>query len=332
MKTGTCVAPSQGPEPSSVPRSSNPIPIATASPYFSPAQFLLSRVVPQATGSGWVTRCPAHDDRTPSLSIGVGSDGRVLLYCFAGCSLAAILQGLRLAPGDLFPDGQGRRIAAIYDYEDTEWQLVRQVIRYEPKTFRQRRPDGEGGWSWNLQGVPDTVYQQPSLREGPRCFIVEGEKDAHRFLVKLELSATTNAGGAGKWRDAHTNQLVQEGVKEVIILPDNDEPGRRHAESVARSCSQAGLTVKIVELPGLPEKGDVSDWLAAGHARGELLALVEAAPVWEAPLEPSTTAARRSHRHPQPRTRSRSPTSGTRAGWSCGTEPTCGTCLSWAPG
>jgi len=111
-------------------------------------------------------------------------------------------------------------------------------------------------------------------------FIVEGEKDADR-LWGLELPATTNAGGAGKWRDAHTAQLVEAGVKAVVILPDYDEPGRRHVETVARSCHAAGLRVRVLALPGLPEKGDVSDWLDAGHKRPELLALVEAAPPWK---------------------------------------------------
>ena len=251
-------------------------------PPVTPAQFLLDRVTHEPMGSGWMTRCPvpAHEDRTASLGIGVGEDGRLLLHCFAGCALEAILRGLNFAMTDLFPDREGRQIRAIYDYGDAERTLLRQVLRYEPKHFKQRRPDSTGGWIWNVEGVPDTLYRLPDIPRGATsCFIVEGEKDVERLLA-LREEATTNAGGAGKWRDAHTQQLVEAGVQAVVILPDQDEPGRRHAESVADSCHRAGLAVRVLALPGLTEKQDVSDWLA-GHTGAELVALAEAAPAWE---------------------------------------------------
>jgi len=68
----------------------------------------------------------------------------------------------------------------------------------------------------------------------------------------------------------------------VAILPDNDEPGRKHARDVALSLRGIATQVKVVDLPGLPKKGDVSDWLAAGHGPEELLRLVEKAPAWAA--------------------------------------------------
>ena len=155
---------------------------------------------------------------------------------------------------DLFPDRDGRRLQAIYDYEDGERALVRQVLRYAPKTFKQRRPDGAGGWIWSIAGIPDTLYQQPRLKHHARIFVVEGEKDADR-LWSLDLPATTNAGGAGKWREAHRQQLVTAGVKSITILPDHDEAGWRHANAVADSCHQAGLAVTVLELPGCPRRG-----------------------------------------------------------------------------
>jgi hypothetical protein len=80
-------------------------------------------------------------------------------------------------------------------------------------------------------------------------------------LWRQGLIATTNAGGAGKWCDEYARQLVTIGAKSVVILPDNDDPGRKHADHVAKSCRDAGLLATKVELPGLPVKGDVSDWL-----------------------------------------------------------------------
>src|SRR5215218_1145942 len=100
--------------------------------------------------------CPAHEDHEPSLSIDEGDDGRVLLRCFAGCPTERIVASMDLTMRDLFPDNQPphrlalasapRRIVATYDYHDADGQLVFQVVRYEPKGFRQRRPDGNSGW------------------------------------------------------------------------------------------------------------------------------------------------------------------------------------------
>jgi putative DNA primase/helicase len=121
------------------------------------------------------------------------------------------------------------------------------------------------------------------LAEATRVFICEGEKDVDA-LVALGLTATTNHGGAGKWRAEHTAALVAAAVPEVVVLRDQDEAGEKHAAGVAAHNLAGGLPVKRVELPGLPPKGDVSDWLAAGGTRAELLALAAAAPF----LEPGT--------------------------------------------
>ena len=113
----------------------------------------------------------------------------------------------------------------------------------------------------------------PDLQNAVTAYIPEGEKDVDR-LRAIGLTATTNVGGAGKWRDAYTQQLVAANVQRVVVLPDNDEPGRRHTDVVAASCHGHGLEVKIVPLPDVPPKGDVSDYLAT-HGRDELVALVQ---------------------------------------------------------
>lgn len=233
----------------------------------------------QRSGAQYLVNCPAHDDRKASLSLSEGDDGRVLLKCFAGCQPDAILGALSLTWDAVFPEPQAERHeVATYDYRDASGVLRYQVVRFEPKDFRQRRPDGAGGWIWNLQGVDRVLYRLPELTGCPQVLVVEGEKDADRLWAE-GFPATTNVGGAGKWRDAYTAQLVAAGVRRVVILPDHDEPGRQHAAQVAHACQQGGLQAAIVALPDLPPKGDVSTFLGARTA-DDLAALI---PVVETP-------------------------------------------------
>jgi hypothetical protein len=165
------------------------------------------------------------------------------------------------------------RIVAQYDYTDEQGAMLYQSIRLEPKDFRQRQPDGRGGWKNNLQGVRRVLYKLPELlRAGPNrmVFIVEGEKDADR-LRSIGLVATTNAMGAGKWLPDYNAPLKG---RNVTILPDNDDPGRKHAEQVTAHLLAVAASVRVIHLPGLPEKGDVSDWLNAGGNRPRLEELV----------------------------------------------------------
>ncbi|MDN7131983.1 toprim domain-containing protein [Halomonas sp. MC140] len=194
---------------------------------------------------------------------------------------------------------QTSSITAIYDYTDEHGELLFQAVRMEPKSFRQRRPF-RGGWAWRLEGavqqrrygndwyapskkgigeaaelppLTQVPYRLPELLARPNdpVFVVEGEKDVDR-LVAFGLLATCNAAGAGKWTEAHSQPL---GNRRVIVLPDNDEAGRDHAEKVRTSLEAAGAQVRVVALPGLPAKGDVSDWLDSGGNRESLLALLK---------------------------------------------------------
>lgn len=169
---------------------------------------------------------------------------------------------------------QQRKIVATYNYTDEAGKLLFQSVRYEPKDFHQRRPDGKGGWLWNLKDTRLVLYRLPEILQAETVFIGEGEKDVER-LRSLGLTATTNAGGAEKWREEYNQYLAK---KHVVILPDNDAAGEKHTLQVARSLPSVATTFKIVRLAGLPPKGDVSDWLDAGHTKEELLALVAATP------------------------------------------------------
>jgi len=229
--------------------------------------------------------CPAHNDTHPSFSFADGPDGLVVL-CRAGCEPASIIAALTKqfpASNFRFATRQRKRkrhIVATYQYRDEDGQLLSEVVRYEPKDFRQRRPDGKGGWIWNMDGVRRVLYRLSDLKNHKIIWVVEGERDADR-LWNLKLPATTNSGGAGQWHDDYTQQLVAQGVESVIIIPDNDEPGERHARAVARACFRAGLTVVILRPPGLRDKGDISDWLQPGHTGQDLLLLIREAELVE---------------------------------------------------
>jgi hypothetical protein len=237
---------------------------------------LLHDAKPSGTGQ-WSARCPAHEDSRPSLSVGVGDDGRVLLHCHTGCTLQDILQALGLKEADLFPpqEGNGKpRIAATYDYCDECGNVLFQTVRFVPKDFRQRRPDGKGGWVWNLKGVPRVLYRLRELLKAPPdrpVFVVEGEKDVEA-LRALGLVATCNPMGAGKWRRGMNDYGLRD--RSVYIIADNDDAGRGHAAEVLASLQGVARSAVVIELPGLPPKGDVSDWLnIAGNDKEGLLSL-----------------------------------------------------------
>jgi hypothetical protein len=173
--------------------------------------------------------------------------------------------------------GLEKHIVARYPYRDENGALLFEVVRFELKTFAQRRPDGRGGWIWSLDGVRRVPYRLPELlRTVGTVYVTEGEKDADR-LARLSLTATCNPGGAGKWQPEFKEYFVG---RDVVILQDNDGPGLAHAQDVARSLHPVAKSVSVVWLYGLPPKGDVSDWLDAGHTLRELEEITAQTPPW----------------------------------------------------
>lgn len=245
-------------------------------------------------GGGFLARCPVHEadgnGHRPSLSVKQDGD-RILIHCFGGCATDQVLAALGLEARDLFTDepkhtklngskpGLGR-LVATYDYQDEAGRLLYQATRHDPKDFRARRPDGAGGWIWNLKGVRRVLFGLPDLIDRTDVYLVEGEKDA-LALRALGLTATTTAGGAKGWDcGQYADQLRAAGCLRVTIIPDNDDPGREYARQAAASCAAAGIAVKVLDLPGLLEHGDASDWIARGGTRNELDTLASAAPAW----------------------------------------------------
>jgi hypothetical protein len=174
------------------------------------------------------------------------------------------------------------KAVAEYNYTDRFGELLYQVVRFEPKAFRQRRPDGQGGWAWQLDGVRRVPYNLPQiLGSAPETiYLAEGEKDCEE-LLKLGLIATTNAGGANtNWTPEMVGYLAG---RNVVVLADNDASGLDHANTVCSSLQGTAKSVRLVWLPGLKEKGDVSDWLSNGHTREELELIAAQTPEWEFP-------------------------------------------------
>ncbi|HSZ57571.1 MAG TPA: hypothetical protein VK797_18045, partial [Tepidisphaeraceae bacterium] len=175
-------------------------------------------------------------------------------------------------------------LVAHYDYRDEQGTLRYQVLRYDPKDFSVRTVAGKSLWEGGR--YPRIPYRLPELLASDptqTVYVVEGEKDVDR-LWSLGLPATCNAFGGGKhkWTRGHARYLRG---RPVVILPDNDATGREHGLAVARSLRRIAKSIKLIKLPGLSRKGDVSDWLDAGHTLQELLALVKAAPLWRRSLE-----------------------------------------------
>jgi hypothetical protein len=171
-----------------------------------------------------------------------------------------------------------RRIAAVYEYVDERGDLLFQVVRFAPKDFRQRRPDGAGGWLWSVNGVRQVPYRLPWLIEARSqdrpVVVVESEKDADA-LAEWGIAATCNAGGAGKWR-AEISPFFR--GADVVIIPDRDPgpkfTGQRHAHDVASKLQGVAARVRILELPGHGK--DAWDWISSGGTTNEFWRLVEA--------------------------------------------------------
>lgn len=238
--------------------------------------------VKRCNDSQYMARCPCHDDRKQSLSIGAGEKG-VVLKCQAGCDTRDIIARVGLKPRDLFYEqdkpSERPRVVATYQYPGGV-----QKLRRSDKSFTWRRPDGKGGWIYNRQGVPHSLYIAGELAEV--VAVVEGEKDADNLhSVGFDAVSGEDGAGPGKWRKEYTEQL--KGLS-VVIFSDNDNVGKAYAQETAAALHGVAKEVRLLDLshvwPEIPEHGDVSDMLShfGTDKACELMAqLMTSTPVWE---------------------------------------------------
>jgi heme-degrading monooxygenase HmoA len=288
------------------------------------------------TSSGWSARCPAHEDRQASLSIGQGDDGRVLLKCHAGCGHKKIVAALGLEERDLFdadatptttkksssskPATKASKAYTFVSqaqeaYERTlgkptrSWEY-RDPVTLEPvgRVLRWDRPEGEkeirplslhaDGWRLEHMVEPRPLYGVEFLEDADRVYVVEGEKCCDALFLEggLGLASTTSSGGSNAARQTDWSPLAG---REVVILPDNDDPGRKYAADVAAILHELDppATVRVVELDGMDKGGDVADLYEACRDEEELKALckkIERLAGETEPLKPKATPSRSS--------------------------------------
>ena len=280
--------------------------------------------------------CPAHDDRSASLSITLEND-KILLYCHTGCTIDDICISLGIEKYDLFTSSdktltnkvpiplklvkeQKRMKADInadskvvffsskhkknvtesvrYSYINADGKTAYHVIRSDPKDFRPMTPDGD----LSLEGVERLPYRLPELLQGVKdskhIMLMEGEKDVDR-AKDMGFVATTFYGGAGKWRDEYLEYFRD---ADVVLIPDNDIPGLKGMTEIVKRLHGTASRIRMLELPGLgpcedKHGKDFSDWAELeGNTDDVLNDLVMETEEWKLPLEDWLVATDRGYR------------------------------------
>lgn len=223
-----------------------------------------------------------------------GNDGRILIDCKYGCETSDILDRMGLQFSDLFPDQHNitaasrdfkkieqppkkqpkpwkprNDIVASYEYRDDGGHLLAVKDRFYKDGKKQqywRYQDKTGKWFYGKGDAELPLYKHECI-DNP-VYLVEGEKDVDT-LIAGGLHAVTNPNGAGEWKDWYTEQLRG---YDVCVIPDNDAPGRKHAETAANALHGVAASVKMVDLselwPDIPEKGDITDYVEWSRSIG----------------------------------------------------------------
>jgi hypothetical protein len=227
-----------------------------------------------------IARCPFHKDRRPSLSVNAEKG---VFNCHACNSKGGLVEFERRISACDLKTARGRiaklanrgggsnlrsQIVTVYPYKDEKGKLRFEQVRLAPKSFRFRRPGENGEWIWNLHGVVMIPYRLPEILAAEEVYICEGEKDCET-MRKWGLVATCNPGGAGKWKEEYSRVLKN---KNIIILQDDDEPGRKHAQAVAKSVARYAAEIRII--PPFPKAKDVTEWAERGGTKRELQRVV----------------------------------------------------------
>ena len=247
--------------------------------------------VKQTGSNQYICRCPAHADKTASLSIRDDTmhSGKILLKCHAGCNTKDILTEIGCTMKDIMPEREEEKkplqrwqinLTAEYRYTDEKGNYLYSKLRYESpeiegKIIRYGRIV-DGNYTSGKGGAEGSLYNlrkmQTAISAGKTIYYTEGEKDVES-LREIGLVAVT-AGGTGDWKKAFARHFI--GTHDVVILADNDKPGAELAEKVARDLRDIVYCVRIV-TPSNDRHGDVTDYLEDGGDKDKLLKLVKEA-------------------------------------------------------
>ncbi|MGM5002976.1 phage/plasmid primase, P4 family [Tardiphaga sp. 538_B7_N1_4] len=224
---------------------------------------------------------PGHTAKDNSLLITIdpSAPSGFLVHSFAGDDALQCKDYVRERLGlASWQKGYSSRPGTDYVYRDKNgspyMKVTRQYKQDGTKFFCQYRYKDDD-WVMGTKGLPRIPYRLNEwLGESDQTiYFVEGEKDSDRLVAAGLLATTASEGASASWKPEMAQWFKG---KNVVILPDNDEPGRAHAQKVAAGLRPVAASIKIVELPGLPEKGDVSDWLNGCGSVDELTALCDA--------------------------------------------------------
>ncbi|MGB8854352.1 MAG: DUF3987 domain-containing protein [Pirellulales bacterium] len=256
----------------------------------TPIEKVLSRLPGHRTaGDGFKACCPSHEDRNPSLSIREADDGTVLVKCFGGCPTPQVVSDLGLNMAELFPPpyepswpaktspkphSQPRNFASADDaikaygrgapdrqwsYIDADGVEVGRIARWDTAAGKEIRPVAKfpDGWRHAAMPEPRPLLNLPALTADcdSVVYVVEGEKCVDA-LTALGLLATTSAGGSQAARLTDWTPLAG---RRVVVLPDNDDAGRKYASTVRSMLEGFGAAVTVLDLTTLPAGGDVAD-------------------------------------------------------------------------
>lgn len=228
------------------------------------------KAVKQMGENQYMALCPAHNDKNPSLSIGLSENKKqILLHCYAGCSADDVLNTVGLKKKDLFNNkGDFIMNKTSYTYYNADGTVAYTKTRIDnadkTKKFYFEQPDGKR----NLNGVNRVPYNLSAVLNAQTVYFVEGEKCADAVIRQGFVATTLDNGANSKWVSEYTDYFKN---KNVIIIPDNDTPGKNYAKNIALNIPNS----KIITLPDLPPKGDIYDWLAMGHTVEEIDSLPE---------------------------------------------------------
>lgn len=228
-------------------------------------------------GNSIMASCPCHKDNKPSLSLSF-SEGKTLIYCHAGCRTEDIVDAVGLEMTDLFVEGKknktakswrdslGSDVEALYDYGDYY------KVRYKNKKILYGYVQNNN-FEWGMPaGVQKTMYNiekvKNAIKNGYPVYICEGEKDVDT-LTKIGYSACT-MGGTGDWNKRYAEYFKG---ADVVLLPDNDEPGKKVMDTIKKDLKYYAHRIRVVKTSEAPH-GDVTDWFNEGHTKEELKDLI----------------------------------------------------------